>query len=124
MSSGKSAVGAVNVQRKTWDKEKFAARAKDRADGIVVEEEKAGPAPYRAAPSGLAGPAGSERAYLPSREVDLKLDEKLGKKRVRGPLRVKRHVFLMIVLHLRSWSPMRPQCHKLEVTFATYVNVL
>lgn len=80
--SGKAAVGAVNVQRKTWDKEKFAEKAKERASGFVVEEEKAGPAPYRAAPAGLAGPAGSERAYLPSREVDLKLDEKLGKKRV------------------------------------------
>ena len=82
MSSSGKAAGALNVQRKTWDKEKFAEKAKDRASGLIVEEEKAGPAPYRAAPTGLSGPAGSERAYLPSRDIDLKLDEKLGKKRV------------------------------------------
>ena len=82
MSGSGKAAGAVNVQRRTWDKEAYAVKAKERAEGFVLEEEKAGPAPYRAAPNGLAGPAGSERAYLPSRDVDLKLDEKLGKKRV------------------------------------------
>lgn len=82
MSGQGRAAGAVNVQRKTWDKSQYAEKAKERAEGLIVEEEKTGPAPYRAAPAGLAGPAGSERAYLPSRDVDLQLDSKLGKKRL------------------------------------------
>ena len=38
--------------------------------------------PFRAAPAGLKGPEGSERAYLQSRTVDLGLDSKIGKRRL------------------------------------------
>jgi U4/U6.U5 tri-snRNP component SNU23 len=94
-SGGGGPKGAVNVLRRTWDKEAFEVRAKERAEreaaGGRYEEEEAKPAaarsvvagePFRPALAGAAGPAGSERAFLSARTIDLELDGNLNKRRL------------------------------------------
>jgi U4/U6.U5 tri-snRNP component SNU23 len=82
--------------RRTWDKEYFEQRAKDRleygddyVDGedsnklnkkSIVKEE------FRPAEEGASGPMGSERAFLKSRESKLELEEKVGKIEIINPL--------------------------------------
>ena len=85
--SKRAAVGALNVQRRTWDRDEFEARAKERLEKDLAGESSAvdgkkEPAPYRAAPAGLVGPAGSERAYVQARSYDLDIEAKLGKRRL------------------------------------------
>ena len=79
-----TASGAVNVQRRTWDRDAFEKKAAERLEketsGELLHEEKA--QPYRSAPPGSKGPDGSDRAYLKGRVVDLGLDAKLGKRRL------------------------------------------
>ena len=48
-------------------------------DGSLVRHE---PAPYRNAPAGVAGPAGSSRAYLHARTTEVDLEGKLGKRKL------------------------------------------
>lgn len=88
--SGKP-LGAVNVQRRTWDKDEFEKRAKERAEREESEEAAGASAGRgsatdsvsRPAPPGLKGPEGSERAFLQAREYSLNLEAKLNKRRVR-----------------------------------------
>jgi U4/U6.U5 tri-snRNP component SNU23 len=82
-----AAAGAANFQRRTWDRDEFEKRGRERLEkdlsGEALLEAAAGPAAaFRAAPPGLKGPEGSERAYTQSREYDLQLDAKLGKRRL------------------------------------------
>jgi hypothetical protein len=84
--------GAVNFQRRTWDKSEYEDRAKERADKEALGEDdldilpdgRKAPAPYRAAPEGLKRVAGSERAYVQARTDELHLDAKLHKKQASG----------------------------------------
>ena len=63
--------------RRTWDKEYYAQKAKERADGTVNEEAAGVTAQriknstkeeFQAAESDAAGPMGSDRAFLKARE--------------------------------------------------------
>ena len=89
MSEGKkAAAGTVNVQRRTWDKSEYESKAKERAareesGGIEEEEDARRAALSRPAPPGLKGPAGSQRAFLQTRDTTIDLESKLHKKRVR-----------------------------------------
>lgn len=93
MSSHKQK-GSVNVERRTWDIEKYEDRAKLRTEAAVaantvdksnatnelkitndkeeVEQE------FRPAPSNRAGPAMSKRAFLQSRSSKFDLESKIG----------------------------------------------
>ena len=86
-----------NVERRTWDKEVYEAKARARTaansssseqnqsgerilgqpvtskNGEPIEEE------FIAAEAGAAGPEKSERAFLRARKATLKLDSKVGK---------------------------------------------
>lgn len=84
---GKARAGAANFQRRTWDREEFEKRAKERLEkdlsGESVLEAQAGKAaPFRAAAPGLKRVEGSERAFVQARDYDLNLDAKLGKRRL------------------------------------------
>ena len=93
-SSEKPAAGTINFERRTWDKEEFAARAAARSAAEAAAAAggpplpaapgltRAEPAPYRDAPEGAAGPAGSRRAFLTSRTYEVDLEGKLGKRRL------------------------------------------
>lgn len=86
-NTSKARAGAVNFQRRTWDKEEFEKKAKERLDkdltGESLKEAQAGTAaPFRAAAPGLKRVEGSERAFVQSRDYDLNLDSKLGKRRL------------------------------------------
>ena len=88
--------GTVNFERRTWDKEEFSAKAAARAAAEAAVAaggaaaapppaapgQRAEPAPYRDAPEGVAGPAGSRRAFLTSRTYEVDLEGKLGKRRL------------------------------------------
>lgn len=94
----KRGTGAINVQRRTWDKAEYEAKAKERAEREAAgrfsdEEDGAKPAaaggagggvgvgaPYRPAPEGAAGPEGSKRAFLSAREEQLNLETNLNKR--------------------------------------------
>uniref|UniRef100_A0A7S2UJC7 U1-type domain-containing protein n=1 Tax=Attheya septentrionalis TaxID=420275 RepID=A0A7S2UJC7_9STRA len=82
---------AANVERRTWDKEAFEARARSRAtadqEGLPLRQEKdtgtktdeEDPEEFRAAPQGRAGPALSQRAFLKARSSKVDgLDSKVG----------------------------------------------
>ena len=66
-------VGAVNVQRRTWDKadyeEKAKARAATEAEGVVVNDGK-WKTEFPDAPDGMERVPGSKRAYLTSEKQE------------------------------------------------------
>ncbi|CAM9658409.1 unnamed protein product, partial [Choristocarpus tenellus] len=77
------------VQRRTWDRDYYEARAKERLEkGDDFEEKESGPArrskkeEFQPAESGAAGPAGSQRAYLKTRVQKVDLFSRLGKTQV------------------------------------------
>lgn len=83
--------GALNVARRTWDKEEFARRADEReaaeeAGGAVVDEVKADDdlekRLYRKAESAAAGPMNSQRAFLKARDFDLRMESRLHRTKV------------------------------------------
>ena len=91
MDGGGAKKGAVNFQRRAWDKSEYEDRAKERSEKEALGEDeldilpdgRKAPAPYRAAPEGLKRVAGSERAYVQARTDELHLDAKLHKKQAR-----------------------------------------
>eukprot|EP00636_Phaeomonas_parva_P006618 CAMPEP_0118854322 /NCGR_PEP_ID=MMETSP1163-20130328/2571_1 /TAXON_ID=124430 /ORGANISM="Phaeomonas parva, Strain CCMP2877" /LENGTH=243 /DNA_ID=CAMNT_0006787031 /DNA_START=370 /DNA_END=1101 /DNA_ORIENTATION=+ len=91
MSSAKDIQGALNVERRTWNKEEYEARAKERIENGEQEEgdEALGPVrdreEFRHASAGAAGPLGSERAFLRARGGDLGLDEMVGRTTIVAP---------------------------------------
>ena len=79
--------GSANVVRRTWDKNKYEQKAKDREEygdehvdkpaatddeGIRDRQE------FRAAEPGAAGPAGSKRAWLQPREKTYGFEQQAG----------------------------------------------
>lgn len=98
----------VNVERRTWDKETYQARARSRAaaaedqqsshlpratNSIAVDESNANaiksteelPEEFLPADSGRAGPMGSQRAFLKSRSNRVDLTSKLGSVEIIDP---------------------------------------
>ena len=86
----------VNVERRTWDKETYEARARSRAevtdssdlphatnDDKATEEET--PEEFQKASSDRAGPMGSKRAFLKSRSNRVDLTSKLGSVEIIDP---------------------------------------
>jgi U4/U6.U5 tri-snRNP component SNU23 len=84
----------ANVQRRTWDKEAYEKRAKDRLQQqgeegdegqrerlelLRARAEKEARDEFKPAEEGAQGPEGSNRAYLQTRKGNLSLDEKVGK---------------------------------------------
>ena len=104
MDARKPVAGATNFQRRTWDREEFEKRAKERAARETEEAEAAAAAAaevaggalvpaagaakgpqevYPEGPAGLARPEGSQRAYLQGRDTStLHLEDKLGKRQM------------------------------------------
>lgn len=90
----RKAAGAVNFQRRTWDREAASARAAERlereegpARGAIsgprlLSDGVGEAAPYRNAEPGMSGPEGSSRAFLTARSVDLHLDAKVNKRKL------------------------------------------
>ena len=106
----KAAVGTVNVQRRTWDREEYERKAKERLEreqyellhGTSISTEKTNssststtitttnnnndnttlPEFFRTADPTMKGPERSERAFLVARENDLQLDTQLNKRKV------------------------------------------
>lgn len=92
---------AVNVERRTWDKETYEARAKNRAKAENLEsidrelEQENGSSlrvkkndekeEFRQAEKGAAGPMLSKRAYLKSREERIDLESKIGQSEIIDP---------------------------------------
>ena len=73
-SKERGATGTNQVERRTWDKDKYERRARDRLEHgdefVDGEKEKAAirnKEEFRGATAGAAGPAGSARAFLQSR---------------------------------------------------------
>ena len=81
--------------RRTWDKEAYAAKAKERLErGDEEEEEELGVAhkrkpsrreEFEAAEEGAAGPAGSDRAFIKARENRVDLESNVGKTTIVTP---------------------------------------
>ena len=76
--------GAANFKRRTWDKEFFARKARERAEHAQQEEQrvvtvKSDKEEFQAADAGAAGPAGSARAFLNARKSKVDLDSGVGK---------------------------------------------
>jgi U4/U6.U5 tri-snRNP component SNU23 len=82
--------------RRTWDKEFYEKKAKERAEGgdDYVDQGDGGNAAkarklmkeeFKAAEDGAAGPMGSQRAFLKSRINKVELDGKVGKIEVINP---------------------------------------
>ncbi|CAM9459329.1 unnamed protein product [Laminaria digitata] len=79
-----------NVEsRRTWDRDYYEAKAKERlAKGDDYQEKEDAPSrrsnkeEFQPAAAGAAGPAGSARAYLKTRERKVDLSSKLGKTQV------------------------------------------
>jgi U4/U6.U5 tri-snRNP component SNU23 len=78
--------------RRTWDKEYFAQKALERAEGAADDDDgtKVGRKPsltstssskeeFQKADADAAGPMGSERAFLKAREGKIDLESKVGK---------------------------------------------
>ena len=79
--------GSANVVRRTWDKDKYEQKAKDReeygdehVDKPTTNEEEGirDRQEFRAAEPGAAGPAGSKRAWLQPREKTYGFEQQAG----------------------------------------------
>ena len=76
-------VGAVNVKRKTWDRDKFEKRAKERLDREAIggdDEKNSKKRSLLAAAADAPGPENSTRAFLQQRSSELHLEDKLNKR--------------------------------------------
>ena len=81
--------------RRTWDKEFYEKKARERAEqGDGYEDEEGGNVSksrkimkeeFKAADEGAVGPMGSQRAFLKSRVNKIDLDTKVGKIEVINP---------------------------------------
>jgi U4/U6.U5 tri-snRNP component SNU23 len=80
--------------RRTWDKDFYEKKARDRADqgddyhdgdGPAAKSRKVMKEEFKAADDGAAGPAGSQRAFLQSRVNKIDLDQKVGKVEMINP---------------------------------------
>jgi U4/U6.U5 tri-snRNP component SNU23 len=80
--------------RRTWDKDFYEKKARDRAEQGDDYDDGEGPAAksrkvmkeeFKAADGGAAGPAGSQRAFLQSRVNKIDLDQKVGKVEMINP---------------------------------------
>lgn len=82
----KSAAGAINVQRRTWDEAHFAKKAQERALGEEIDPAELLKQQKRVV-DGTPPPdaelvPGTKRAFLQKRELDIDLEENLNKRRV------------------------------------------
>jgi U4/U6.U5 tri-snRNP component SNU23 len=87
----------VNVERRTWDKETYEARARSRAEttessdlpqknnDTSAKSEEETPEEFQKASSDRAGPMGSKRAFLKSRSNRVDLTSKLGSVEIIDP---------------------------------------
>ena len=88
----------VNVERRTWDKETYEARARSRAtaesgdipptgtsDDKHTNDDEETPEEFQKASSDRAGPMGSKRAFLKSRSNRVDLTSKLGSVEIIDP---------------------------------------
>lgn len=81
---------AINVERRRWNAAKYEQKAKDReayGDEFVDGKEEASGAirnrpEFEHAEPGAAGPAGSKRSFLKSRQAPMGLDSDAGKQRI------------------------------------------
>ena len=81
--------------RRTWDKDFYEKRARDRAEqgddyvedggGNAAKSRRVMKEEFKAAEDGSQGPAGSQRAFLKSRVNKIDLDQKVGKTEVINP---------------------------------------
>jgi U4/U6.U5 tri-snRNP component SNU23 len=84
--------------RRTWDKEYYAAKAKERLERGEDDEEETKAAKrvpssssstdkqeFQAAPKDAAGPMGSDRAFLKERKEKIDLESKVGKTEMINP---------------------------------------
>ena len=82
--------------RRTWDKDFYEKKARDRAEqgddyddgaegGNAAKVRKLMKEEFKAADEGAAGPIGSQRAFLKSRVNKIDLDQKVGKTEVINP---------------------------------------
>lgn len=109
----KRGTGAVNVQRRTWDKAEYEAKAKERAEreaaGRFSDDEDGAPSTgggagagagqvHRAAPEGAAGPEGSKRAFLSARDEQLNLEHNLNKRSVSAIARLRIQSLVCLLL--------------------------
>ena len=93
--------GALNVTRRTWDKEEYALRAAERDSNVAFEgdvkaEDDLDAKLYAKADAEAAGPAGSERKFLKAREFKLNVDAKVGQMKVAPLLCVKQAPFVTV----------------------------
>ncbi len=80
--------GAPKLERRTWDKEKYAQLAREKLKALAESEDGALVDPedkeiYHEAPAHLPRVPGSERAFLQTREKRIRLEARLGQKNVR-----------------------------------------
>lgn len=85
----------MSTGRRTWDKEHYEQLAKERlANGDqqdagsskgVAASKNAAKEEFRAAETGAAGPMGSQRAFIKSREQKIDLESKVGKTEIINP---------------------------------------
>eukprot|EP00979_Chaetoceros_neogracilis_P017731 scaffold10267_cov270-Chaetoceros_neogracile.AAC.29 len=99
MSSNLPYKQAANVERRTWDKETYEARAKARIDseekaasGEASRAEDAasdsftgGKEEFQKAEAGAQGPMNSKRSYLKARRGKVDLESKVGKTEIINP---------------------------------------
>lgn len=81
--------------RRTWDKEFYEKKAKERleygddyvdeTDGAAQKKPDYVRQEFRPAEDSAAGPAGSQRAFIKSRDEKVELDDKVGKVTIINP---------------------------------------
>lgn len=79
--------------RRTWDKEFYEKRARERSEqgddfdagGAASKTKKFIKEEFKSAEEGAAGPMGSQRAFIKSRENKIDLETKVGKTEIINP---------------------------------------